>query len=75
MGFEVEEEESERHDRLKRTNTPHYTKGKRIYTENEDVQEKFHEIMARVGGSGDIYDDEAEAGQRVSVDIDNVVLR
>lgn len=66
VGFSVEEE-TERHDRLKRTNTPHYTKGKRLYTNKEDVQEKFHEIMARVGGPRDIGDEDGSEEQRVRV--------
>lgn len=66
------EEETDKHDRLKRTNTPHYTKGKRLYTDNEDVQDKFHEIMARVG-SRDMEDEDEEDGQRVSIHIDNVL--
>ena len=62
VGFLVEEDETERHDRLKRTNTPHYTKGKRLYTDKEDVQQQFHEIMARVAANEDNSDE-----QRVSL--------
>jgi hypothetical protein len=65
VDFLVEEgeEPTERHDKLKRTNTPHYTKGKRLYPDKEDIQEKFHEIMAKVGQTEDEDSDE----QRVSI--------
>lgn len=64
---EDEEEPEERHDKLKRTNTPHYTKGTRLYTGKEDVQQKFHEIMAKVGQRDFTDEDEnSEEQQRVS---------
>ncbi len=60
------EEPPEREDfKLKRTNTPHYTKGKRLYSDKEDIQEKFHEIMAKVGQRD--YDEEDSDQQRVSI--------
>ena len=68
MGFlvaEDDEEPEERHDRLKRTNTPHYTKGTRLYTDKEDIQDKFHEIMAKVGQTD--YNAEDSDEQRVSI--------
>ena len=69
VGFLVEdgEEPGERHDKLKRTNTPHYTKGKRLYTDKEDIQEKFHEIMAKVGQKD--YNEDSDE-QRVSIDLE-----
>ena len=67
VDFLVEEgeEPTERHDKLKRTNTPHYTKGKRLYPDKEDIQEKFHEIMAKVGQREEEDSDE----QRVSINL------
>ena len=70
VGFLVAEGEDgedgpERHDKLKRTNTPHYTKGKRLYSDKEDIQEKFHEIMAKVGQKD--YNAEDSDEQRVSI--------
>ena len=59
------EDGPERHDKLKRTNTPHYTKGKRLYSDKEDIQEKFHEIMAKVGQKD--YNAEDSDEQRVSI--------
>ena len=67
VGFFVAdgEEPAESNYRLKRTNTPHYTKGKRLYSSKEDIQEKFHEIMAKVGQRDDDDSDE----QRVSINL------
>ncbi|XP_028404965.1 protein scribble homolog isoform X2 [Dendronephthya gigantea] len=67
VGFLVADDEDteERFDsKLKRTNTPHYTKGKRLYTDKEDIQEKFHEIMAKVGQRNeDDSDEQRESGE------------
>lgn len=68
VGFLVDEEDGtvDRHDKLKRTNTPHYTKGKRLYPDTEGVQEKFYQIMAKVGQK-DLNEEENSDDQRVSV--------
>ncbi|CAB3986484.1 scribble homolog isoform X1, partial [Paramuricea clavata] len=68
VGFLVAEgeEPAESNYRLKRTNTPHYTKGKRLYSDKEDIQEKFHEIMAKVGQrdyNDDDSDEQRESGE------------
>ncbi|XP_046858216.1 protein scribble homolog isoform X2 [Xenia sp. Carnegie-2017] len=67
VGFLVDEEDGpvERHDKLKRTNTPHYTKGKRLYPDTEGVQEKFYQIMAKVGQK-DLNEEENSDDQRES---------